>query len=198
MEFDAAYTEYQTRRSWLRKWVRRAYLLSAQRQLPGPTLDFGCGVGELLARLPAGSRGLEYNPATVDWCRRQGLPVDAYDGFVDDWSLSPLVASGARFESMVISHVLEHLDEPTQVLNKLLRAASRLGVRQVLVIVPGRAGYRIDDTHRTFVDRAMLSNAATTGNTGFSLANARFFPGNLRAVGDVFPHHELQVRYRHA
>lgn len=196
MEFDAAYTDYQTRRSWLRKWVRRAYLRSAQRQLPGPTLDFGCGVGELLARLPAGSRGLEYNPATVDWCRRQGLPVDAYDGFADDWSLSALGATGARFESMVISHVLEHLEAPAQVLHKLLLAASRLGIGNVLVIVPGRAGYRIDDTHRTFVERAMLDDEAITRGTGFAQTHRRYFPGDLRAIGDVFPHHELQVRFQ--
>ena len=126
--FDAQYTEYQLRRSWLRRQVRRAYLASAARKLRGPTLDFGCGVGELLARLPSGSLGVEYNPATVSFCRAQGLDVVAYDGFLDDWALSTLPAQ-RRFTSMVISHVLEHLEQPANVLARLLTAAARLGIR---------------------------------------------------------------------
>ena len=157
--FDAQYTEYQLRRSWLRRQVRRAYLASAARRLRGPTLDFGCGVGELLARLPSGSLGVEYNPATVSFCRAQGLDVVAYDGFADDWALSTLPAQ-RRFTSMVISHVLEHLEQPADVLARLLTAAARLGVERVLVIVPGAAGYRIDATHVTFVDLPMLRACA--------------------------------------
>lgn len=193
-QFDQDYTDYQTNRSLLRKWVRRAYLRSAASQVSGPTLDFGCGVGELLERLPSGSRGLEYNQATVEFCRSKGLPVDAYDGFADDWGLSVL-AAGSHFDSMVISHVLEHLDEPMSVLRRLLLASRRLGVQQVLVIVPGQAGFRIDATHRTFVDRAMLAAGEVVHGTGYNLQSAAYFPGNLRSIGDSFPHHELQVLY---
>lgn len=193
-EFDQNYTDYQTNRSLLRKWVRRAYLRSAASQLAGPTLDFGCGVGELLERLPRGSRGLEYNLSTVEFCRRKGLPVDAYDGFADDWALTALPA-GSRFESMVVSHVLEHLQEPAQVLRRLLLASHKLGVHRVLAIVPGRAGFRIDATHHTFVDRALLTDAAIVQDTGFSVHRVRYFPGNVSRIGDWFPHHELQVLY---
>jgi SAM-dependent methyltransferase len=192
-EFDQHYTDYQTNRSALRKWVRRAYLRSAARQLRGPTLDFGCGAGELLEKLPTGSKGLEYNLATVAHCKSIGLAVEAYDGFVDDWSLS--VLEGDRFESMVVSHVLEHLHSPAKVLNKLLMASERLGVRRVLVIVPGQAGFKIDVTHLTFVDRAMLCDDAVVAGTGFVVDEAHYFPGNLRGIGDWFPHHELQVVY---
>jgi SAM-dependent methyltransferase len=194
MDFDASYTHYQTRRSWLRKWVRKLYLRSAARRLEGPTLDFGCGVGELLERLPGGSRGLEYNQATVDFCRRRGLPVDAYDGFSDGWQLSA-VAPDARFDSMVISHVLEHLEQPAEVLHGLLLAAEARGIRRVLVIVPGRAGYRIDPTHRTFVDAELLALPEIVAETGFHLAHSCYFPGDFRQIGDWFPHHELQALY---
>jgi hypothetical protein len=61
------------------------------------------------------------------------------------------------------------------------------------VIVPGRAGYRIDDTHRTFVDRDMLSDPGILKKTGFRTEQVRYFPGNARVIGDWFPHHELQV-----
>ena len=192
-EFDQRYTAYQTDRSALRRLVRRVYLRSAAAQLQGPTLDFGCGVGELLERLPAGSKGLEYNRATVDHCRSRGLDVDWYDGYADDWRLAPL--RGRRYESMVISHVLEHFIGPGAILSRLLRSAGELGVRRVLAIVPGRAGYRIDDTHRTFVDRAMLADPAIVADSGFALQRARYFPGDLRRIGDWFPHHELQALF---
>lgn len=194
-KFDARYTEYQSNRSLLRKLVRRIYLRSAAAQLQGPTLDFGCGIGELLRRLPAGSRGLEYNEATVDFCRAAGLAVDAYDGFRDDWALGALPAE-VRFQSMVISHVLEHLENPVEVLRKLMLAARSRGVERVLVIVPGQAGFRIDATHRTFVDMALLSASSVAADTGFLLHCARYFPGDFRKLGDWFPHHELQVLYR--
>lgn len=193
-DFDASYTEYQTHRSWLRKWVRKLYLRSAATQLKGPTLDFGCGVGELLERLPSESRGVEYNPATVEFCRRRGLPVDAYDGFSDGWQLSA-VAPDVRFESMVISHVLEHLEQPAEVLHRLLLAAGARGIRCVLVIVPGRAGYRIDSTHRTFVDAELLALPEIVAETGFHLERSQYFPGDFRQIGNWFPHHELQVLY---
>jgi len=193
--FDQRYTQYQTQRSVLRRFVRRAYLTSARSQLSGPTLDFGCGVGELLSTLPAGSMGLEYNRATVAHCRQLGLDVGWYDGFEDQWQLSA-IPEGKRFESMVVSHVLEHLDAPMDVLGRLLGAARRFGVRRVLVIVPGRAGFRIDPTHRVMVDRAMLESADATAGSGFELEKSRYFPGDLRALGDWFPHHELQAVFR--
>ncbi|MEJ7746737.1 MAG: methionine biosynthesis protein MetW [Luteimonas sp.] len=194
--FDADYTDYQVNRSALRKIVRRAYLRSAASLLQGPTLDFGCGAGELLAQLPKGSKGLEYNQATVEHCRDNGLDVDWYDGEPDRWRLS-VIPDGRCFESMVVSHVLEHLDAPIEILGRLLSATQRMGVSRVLVIVPGRAGYRIDDTHRTFVDLDMLSAPAVLEGTGFRMQQARYFPGNVRVLGDWFPHHELQVLLVH-
>ncbi|RDY68832.1 class I SAM-dependent methyltransferase [Lysobacter soli] len=190
-DFDEGYTAYQTERSAIRRFVRRWYLRSAAAQLRGPTLDFGCGVGELLSRLPAGSKGVEYNRASVEHCRARGLDVAWYDGSADGWSLGTLPAEW-RFDSMVISHVLEHLDEPMDVLHRLLAAAAERGVNRVLVIVPGQAGFRIDATHRTFVQWEMLRDALA-GVGGWSIARRRYFPGDVRVVGEVFPHHELQV-----
>ncbi|HEY0708378.1 MAG TPA: methionine biosynthesis protein MetW, partial [Polyangia bacterium] len=84
--YDQRYTAYQSDRSFARKWVRGFYLRSAAALLKGPTIDFGCGVGELLTRLPKGSVGLEINPATVEHCRGRGLDVVLYDADGDDWA----------------------------------------------------------------------------------------------------------------
>lgn len=192
--FDDRYTEYQATRSALRKLVRKAYLASARSKLRGPALDFGCGVGELLATLPAGSMGLEYNRSTVAHCRGLGLNVEWYDGTADDWSMTAIPDS-CRFESMIVSHVLEHLREPDEVLRKLLQAGTRFGIRRALVIVPGRAGFRIDQTHLTFMDREYLSQPSITQGTDWRLSRSGYFPGNLRVIGDVFSHHELQALF---
>jgi SAM-dependent methyltransferase len=190
--FDDAYTRYQSERSALRKFVRKLYLKRAAAQLQGKTLDFGCGVGELLQWLPAGSRGVEYNRATVDHCRARGLDVQFYDGTTDGWSLS-MFGPGDGFRSMVVSHVLEHLDEPRDVLRRLLDTAVRLGMRDVLVIVPGRAGFRIDPTHRVLVDEAMIRDAVTAP---WRVEKAFRFPFDWERVGDVFVYNELHVKLR--
>ncbi len=194
--YDQDYTDYQTNRGALRRWVRGFYLRSAVAQLQGPTIDFGCGIGELLALLPEGSTGLEINEATVRYCRQRGLDVVHYDAESDGWSLSPLMATGRRYESMVISHVLEHLDDPMRKFNALLKAAHRLGVVRVLAILPGKAGYASDDTHVTFVDAEMLTADAPVYGTGFALERHRYFPGDARAIGDRLTHHELQALFK--
>jgi SAM-dependent methyltransferase len=192
--YGEQYTRYQLRRSPLRKWVRRWYLRSAVRQLRGPTIDFGCGVGELLERLPPGSVGLEINPASVEHCRSNGLDVLLYDADGDGWSLSVLPVE-KTMQSLVVSHVLEHLDQPMRHLSTLLQACGQRGISRVLVIVPGRRGYACDDTHRTFIDLPMLSAPDVVAGSAFRLASSRYFPGNLRRLGELFPHHELQALF---
>lgn len=195
MDFDDRYTHYQLQRSGLRKLVRRLYLQSALQQLHGPTVDFGCGVGELLARLPAGSVGLEINPASVAHCVARGLDARLYDASGDDWALR-LLDGTPGLRSLIVSHVLEHLDDPAGVLRKLLAASRRLGITRVLAIVPGRRGFALDSTHRRFVDLPLLADPRIVLGIGFRLQRARYFPGNLRRLGDLFPHHELQVLFR--
>ncbi len=189
-EYDSRYTDYQTNRSALRKLVRKLYLRKARSHLRGKTVDIGCGVGELLATLPEGSKGLEYNRDTVDYCQSKGMDVEWYDGYADNWQLSP-IAGNSSFQSAIISHVLEHFDEPMTILERILEGCQSKGIERVLVIVPGRAGYGSDPTHVTFVDRPMLETRVNA-IPGWRVEAAEFFPGNFRSIGDRFTHHELQ------
>jgi trans-aconitate methyltransferase len=189
------YTHYQLDRSRFRRFVRRFYLDSAARKVSGATIDFGCGIGALLKRLPAGSIGLEVNPVSVEHCIAQRLEAEVYDADTDNWSLG-ILGRERGFKSLVASHVLEHLDDPMDKLSRLLKAANRLGIERVLVIVPGRRGYATDDTHRTFIDLEMLSQPAVVAGTGFALEASEYFPGNVRVIGNWFPHHELQATFR--
>ena len=193
--YDSRYTDYQSRRSSLRKWVRGFYLRSAATLVHGPTIDFGCGVGEFLRELPAGSIGLELNEVSVAHCVGQGLDVLHYNADNDDWALAPIAGRARCYRSLSICHVLEHLDRPAVYFRKLLLAARALGVDRVLVIVPGRSGFATDPTHLTFVDLSMLSDPGLVEGSGFSLQGAHYFPGNVRSFGNWFPHHELRAVY---
>ena len=195
IEYGPEYTTYQADRAAWRRVVRRPWLRAAARFTSGPVVDLGCGVGELLERLAPDSIGLEINRASIAHCRAKGLDVGYYDGSQDDWRLGPVNDRSTTFDTLVLSHVLEHLEDPTTVLHKILAAAGPLGFRQVLVLVPGRAGFRHDDTHRTFVDRAMLADAMLTADTDFALSHTSYFPGNLRRIGDWFTYHELRAAF---
>lgn len=188
--YDEAYTRYQTERSAFRRWVRQIYIRRAASLAAGPALDFGCGVGELLRSLPPGSMGVEYNAATVQLCREQGLDVQWYDGFADDWQLSGIAWRG-RINTLVLSHVLEHFDQPDTLLRQLLQNTAP-DIRRVVVIVPGRAGFRSDPTHRTHVDLETIRRAIAPLQR-WHIASAKHFPFNRSWVGNLFTYNELQV-----
>lgn len=188
--YDQSYTNYQAERSILRRWVRRYYLRAAARLSRGAALDFGCGIGELLQRLPHGSMGVEYNMATVEHCQHQGLNVIWYDGFADDFALTNVPWQG-RTTTLILSHVLEHFDDPMHILKRLTLATEQ-GMERIVVIVPGRAGFKADRTHRTFVDLDLLRNTVD-GLNDWSITSSRYFPVNHEKFGDYFVHNELQV-----
>jgi SAM-dependent methyltransferase len=193
--YDQAYADYQLNRSRLRKLARTPWLRAAARFAQGPAVDLGCGVGELLARLPGKSIGLEINRASIAHCQAQGLDVSYYDGRDDDWALGPVRERHTAFDTLIISHVLEHLEDPADVLHRVLFGAGGAGIRRALVIVPSAAGFKHDPTHLTFVDQAMLADPALTDGTGFSTERTSWFPGNVRRIGDWFSYHELRALY---
>lgn len=188
--YDDSYTRYQTERSAFRRWVRRIYIRRAAALTAGPALDFGCGVGEVLRSLPSGSMGVEYNEATVQLCHEQGLNVQWYDGFADNWTLSGIPWRG-RINTLILSHVLEHFDQPETLLRQLLQTTAP-DIRRAVVIVPGRAGFRSDPTHRTHVDLETIRRAIAP-LPHWRIASAKHFPFNWPWVGNLFAYNELQV-----
>lgn len=195
-EFDATYAAEQLRRCRhpLRRLIKKFYLDRVLGEVRGPTIDFGCGAGQLLARLPAGSIGLEVNPHLVDALRKGGLDARLYDAYGDDFSLSSL--EGGRYGSFTISHVLEHFDDPAAVMHKLWRACARLGVTTIVAVVPGAKGYASDATHKTFVTRDWVRDNGLDFCEGYALERASYFPIDSVSVGAWFVFHELHLVYR--
>ena len=189
--FDAVYLERQVKRSGLRRLVRQFYLRRHRRLCSGPTLDFGCGAGDLLAMLPQGSAGFEINPHAVAHARAHGLEIVSFGADADAPDL-PGIAPG-RFETLFCGHVLEHLDDPGVTARRLLDAAHARRIARVVFVVPGHRGFQHDATHRQFVTRARFEREGLIDPLGWRLREVSYFPGNARWLGDYLTHHELTI-----
>jgi len=174
--------------------VKSFYLRNLLRYVDGPTIDFGCGAGQLLERLPPGSIGFEVNPALVRALQAAGLNAVHYDAAADRFSLGGLAEH--RYSTFVMAHVLEHFADAAQVLRTLLRACRRLEVRRFVLVVPGWKGYLSDATHRTFVDWGYLQREGLLSCEGFELRCGCYFPLNCEAIGNYFVYHELMVVFQ--
>ncbi len=194
-EFGQNYAAEQFRRSRhpIRTIIKRLYLDNILRDVRGPTVDFGCGAGQLLARLPHGSVGLEVNPYLVEELAKAGLNVTLYDPDADQFAFSNL--PNKAFTTLVMAHVLEHFTDAAQVLRQLLRSCRRLGVERVILVLPTTRGFASDNTHKTFVDFGYLQNHGLLHCEGFAVAKTTYFPGNCKAIGRFFTYHEFKVVY---
>ncbi len=117
-----------------RLWHRvNGSLPIADERLEGPVLDVGCNRGEVLLVLRERGldvTGLEPNPAAAEAARAHGLDVIAEP--IERAELPP-----ARFRSVLLSQVLEHVDEPHDVLRRLRPAVRDDG--RLYVVVPNAA-----------------------------------------------------------
>jgi SAM-dependent methyltransferase len=194
--FDDAYAGEQLRRSRhpLRRLVKGFYLRNILREVSGPAIDFGCGAGQLLERLPAGSIGLEVNPALVRALQARQLNAVQYDAAADNLALSGL--QPGCYSTFVMAHVLEHFDDAARALRSLLAACRRLDVHRFILVVSGWKGYQSDATHRTFVDLAYLEREGLLSCEGYALQTARHFPLDVEALGRHFVFHELTAVFQ--
>lgn len=194
-EFDKSYAAEQLRRSRhpLRRLVKRLYISNTLSDVMGPTIDFGCGAGQLLARLPPGSVGLEINPYLVAELRRIGLNVLPYDFVANQFSLRELTTD--YYKTMVLAHVLEHFSDSAQVVRKIWRTCARLGIWKIIVIVPGAKGYRSDKTHKTFIDQRYLEDHGLLNCEGYAITKTSYFPINAERFGELLTYHEFKIVY---
>lgn len=193
IEFDQQYAAEQLRRSRhpLRRFIKSFYLRNILSNVRGSTIDFGCGTGQLLELLPPGSAGLEINPHLIKELRNSGLTVQQTQGEIQDFELT-CFDSGC-FNTLVIAHVLEHLQNPVAALRLLMSASQRLGLKRVILVVPGMKGFASDHTHKTFIDRTYLETYLPQQIEGFVRSRICYFPGRWEWVGRYFVYHEMMV-----
>lgn len=129
----------------------------------------------------------------MNYCNERGLNVLLYDPGLDNYELRDL--NSGKYNTLVISHVLEHMTEPGNVLKSLMQACTRLGVSRILVIVPCKAGFTYDPTHITYVSKEFLEKNDLLKYCGFSLKKWGYFPFNLKSAGDFFIFNEFYALY---
>lgn len=192
--YGERYTEYLAKRTRLGEWfLIRKIIPNTLAKCRGKIVDFGCGVGDILKQSPPGSIGFDISPSNVEYCRNRGLDVRAYDPIADDYQLTAL--EPGSFGTLLMSHVLEHLADTANVLRKLLASCHRLGFERIVIKVPGAFGYKQDDTHVTFVDRAWLHDNQLVDCLGWNVAEISYYPFNAEWVGRYSIVHETIIVY---
>lgn len=168
--------------------VQAPYRYNVRRLGLGFTLDVGCGLGRLLKHLDGNGVGVDHNPDFVAHCRREGLI--AY--LPTEFEAAPEAVAG-RFDSLVLAHVVEHLD--ADVTDELL-ATYLPYVRPggfAHFITPQEVGYRSDPTHVRFIDFEALH--ALAARHGLTIVKSYSFPFP-RPVGKAFIYNEFNVLAR--
>jgi SAM-dependent methyltransferase len=193
--FDQVYAEEQLRRSRhpIRKLIKYFYINNILKDVLGKAIDLGCGAGQLLEKLAPGSLGLELNPFLIEQLSSKGLFIVRYDINDDNGHFSGIPTN--QYETLIISHVLEHFDDASAVMRKLFSSANDLGITRVIIVVPGKMGYKSDSTHRTFINEAYIRNHELEFMSGFQLISASHFPVPIECVGDLFIYQELKLIY---
>ena len=189
--YSEDYFNYLHNRSSLRKKVRTVYLNDIRKYCIGKTIDFGCGVGELLKTLPPGSVGFEVNKVVVEYCKKNGLNVKLYIPEEDDYNFK-MIQQG-QYETFTMNHVLEHLESSSDVIKKIFETCNRLGIIRIVFTVPGHKGYKSDATHQTFINMDYLSNKGILDNRFYQLKMNKYFPVNSESFSKVFTHNELRL-----
>ena len=145
---------FRARRTVIWALLRRAGVDSAPR-----LLDAGCGTGRNLVefgRLGI-AEGIDVSPQAVDFCRSRGL-----EG-VRQGALEELPFEDGRFDLLLATDVIEHLDDDRHALLELRRVA-RPGARLVVTVPAYRWLWSQHDTslqHRRRYTAARLRERAT-------------------------------------
>jgi 2-polyprenyl-3-methyl-5-hydroxy-6-metoxy-1,4-benzoquinol methylase len=157
-----------------RRWKRlvpNPYRWNVRRLATGRVLDIGCGIGRCLDFIRPRGVGVDPNAAAVAVCREKGHQAYRPDEFA---AIFGALEPSRQFDTLLCSHVLEHLDEVTGV--ELLRSyLPHLGeAGRVVLITPQERGQRSDPTHLRFMDAAAL--AALAGQCGLVIERISSFP----------------------
>lgn len=160
-----------------RWWLRRLDL--------GFVLDVGCGLGRSLKYLDGNGVGIDHNPEFVASCRLAGLRAFTPDEFAQTPFNQP-----ESFDSLIMLHVLEHLDEGQgdEILGKYLPLIRPSG--RVVLVTPQERGFASDPTHTFFVDGDDL--VALAQRNGLVVDGWRSFPLPRRA-GGLWIYNEFSV-----
>ncbi len=145
-EFESYFTYLQTR-SKLGKLYRNFWLYPyIVKHVKDKALDIGCGIGDLIKFRP-NTIGVDINPYSVNYCFNQGL-----DARIMNIDILPF--DNSVFDSVIMDHLLEHIEDPTCILNEINRVLRQGGL--LIIGVPGIRGFDCDNDHKCFYNESKL------------------------------------------
>jgi ubiquinone/menaquinone biosynthesis C-methylase UbiE len=158
------YFKYMTERSSISLLLRRLFYRSIIKELNGKLLDIGSGVGEFLTWHP-NSVGIDTNPYLVDYCKKRGLKC-----FLGSAYKIPF--KNGQFDSVLCSHLLEHLNRPEAAFREIKRVLRKGG--KLIIILPTEKGFKRDKTHVKFWDENSLRQLLK--KFGFRVKKLAYYP----------------------
>ena len=124
--------ELEDRHWWFRSRRRVVWALLRRAQLPPSPriLDAGCGTGRNLLEFGSlgEAEGVDFSGEAVEFCRRRGLER------VQQAALEQLPFGDGRFDVVIATDVIEHLDDDRRALAELRRVTAPGG--RLVVTVP--------------------------------------------------------------
>jgi len=136
-----------TEQNRIKKWVRRIFFIGpVVRQFRGYVLDIGCGPGVYLDYYSGTSLGIDAHPNNVRICLEKG--IQAIEGDANQF------VRENTFDTILISHVLEHLENPDRIIENAYRSTKPGG--RIIIIVPCYKGFvsglNEEVGHKHFID----------------------------------------------
>ena len=117
--------------------------------LDEPCLDVGCGIGDFVIYSKKCKYGVDPNKYVVEYCKSLNLNVEL---IVNNNIKFP----NNFFKSLILDNVLEHIENPSEILNEIQRVMSKDSY--LIIGVPGRKGYKNDSDHKVFYDDSNINN----------------------------------------
>lgn len=188
-KYDSDYTSLLISKNRIRSAIRKfVYINNVLKFVNGKTIDFGCGVGELLKYLPAQSLGVDPNISSIEYCKARKLNAEYYNPEENDYSFEQF--KGGHYKTLLLNHVLEHIQNPQRKFNKILEEAFDIGINRIIVVVPCKRGFLADSTHEEYIESSFFKKINLDR---YQITHQRYHPINNRLMGDLFRYQELVI-----
>jgi 2-polyprenyl-3-methyl-5-hydroxy-6-metoxy-1,4-benzoquinol methylase len=170
---------------WWKKLLKSVnpYRRNIRNLCNGYVLDIGCGIGRNLRYMGNPINvGVDNNAYSVSYARKLG-----FDCYTTEEFLSLEHFYKQTFDTLLISHVLEHMTEiqAVQLILSYMPCVKPSG--QIIVICPQLRGFKNDDTHVTYMTPDLISNILD--KCGFNVWSRRSFPFP-RIFGNAYIYNE--------